>query len=449
MKRRKFITNTAKGLTAAMVFPQILSSCKDDNDMVNVGFLGVGGRGSTHLKKFISIKGVNITGIYDPFKDRKDKWVSWVNNIYEKYNSGKKSIFKFKPCKGFDDFRALLNDDSIDAVVISTPDHWHVPLSVYAIDRGKDVYVEKPLGLTIEQGQILRKKVHDKKAVLQYGTQQRSGRHFWLAAELTRRGKIGKLERIDAWCPGRGRTINGSTKPIPVPPGFSYDTWLGPAKVTPYTKDRCTNEGAWFVYDNSIGFLGGWGAHPLDIAQWGNRSDNTGPVRYSGSGSYFPKGGLFDTIDKWDIHCEYANGVKMHFFSNDYIPDYVKGKRTNIINHGTTFWGTDGWVSVDRQGIYAGDPDLLKFKVEPGQEECYVSTDHQANFIECVRSRKQPVSNIDAAVRSDTISHLCDILIRSGAEELLWDPVSEKIINPGVEMEPLMHRHQRKPYDFI
>jgi len=139
----------------------------------------------------------------------------------------------------------------------------------------------------------------------------------------------------------------------------------------------------------------------------------------------------------------------MHFFSNDYADEYVNGYREKHHDHGTTFFGTNGWVSVDRGGIYASDPEILKLEVAPGEEMCYVSKDHQNNFIECIRSRKQSISNIDSAVRSDAISHLGDVLIRSGAPELRWDPVKEVIVDPTPEMTALMHRDQRKPYDII
>ncbi len=450
MKRRQFIHNTARGLAVGMVAPYILTSCGNSSDgKVNVGFLGVGGRGQALLKHFMLLDDVQVLGIYDPFEDRRNDRAVWVSEVHEKRNANKDIKFKYEKCMAHDSYAALLDDKRIDAVVIATPDHWHVPLSYAAVDAGKDVYVEKPLGLTIEQGQILRKKVHEKKAILQYGTQQRSNRNFWLAAELTVREKIGKLERIDAWCPGQNREYTGSTEPIPVPGGFDYDVWLGPAPVTPYTKDRCTSEGSWYVYDNAIGFIAGWGAHPLDIAQWGNQSDDSGPVKYRGTGSLFPPGGLFDTINDWDIHCEYANGVKMHFFSHQHIPEYVGDYRPDVKLHGTTFWGSNGWVSVDRAGIHASDPELLKFTIEPGREKCYVSTHHQGNFIECVKSRKQPICTIDAAVRSDTISHLGNILIRSGASELRWDPEKEEIIDPTPAMKEMLHRPQRKPYDII
>ncbi len=223
--------------------------------------------------------------------------------------------------------------------------------------------------------------------------------------------------------PGENRVYNGSNIPEPLPEGFDYDLWLGPAPYTAYTADRCTSEGSWYVYDNAIGFVAGWGAHPLDIAQWGNQSDNSSPVYYEGTGKFFEPGGLYDTINSWDVYCRYANGVDMHFFSHDKMADYVEGKREQITDHGTTFWGTDGWVSVDRGSIQASNPEWLDMKFSE-ERQLYVSENHYQNFVDCIRSRNQPVCTIDAAVRSDTISHLCNMMIRSGAGKIEWDPVT-------------------------
>ena len=444
--RRKFLADSGKAAALAVTLPNLLSSCHR-KERVNLGFIGMGGRAHSLLKHFILIKQVQVTAITDPFRERMEERARWVNDVYAKRME--KGKVKYDKCLTYDTFEELLANKKIDAVVIATPDHWHVPLSVASIRAGKDVYVEKPLGLTIDQGITLRKLVHKKNAIVQYGTQQRSDKNFWLAVELTLRKKIGNLEQIDAWCLGQNSDYVTSKAPEPVPPGFNYDLWLGPAKIAPYNHYRVSREGAWHIYDYAIGFIAGWGAHPLDIAQWGNQADNTSPVEYSGTGTFFPKDSLFDTINSWDLHCKYANGVKLHFFSYDRMPDYDASYLKNFTNHGTTFWGSDGWVSVDRSRIEVSNPEWLKLDVPPGEELAYRSTHHQQNFIDCVLSRKQPVSTIDAAVRSDTISHLGDILIRTKADVLKWDPVHEDIVNPSTEMMRLQQRPQRKPYDII
>jgi predicted dehydrogenase len=449
INRRSFVLRSALAAAGAWTLPRILSSCtpsrqRGPNDRVNLAFFGVGNQGGWLLQNFMLVPGVQVVAICDTFAERREDRSRWVNEVYAK----REDAASYSSCEPYRLYSDVLQRDDVDAVVIATPDHWHVPLAYEAVKAGKDVYVEKPLGLSIEQGRMLRRLVRQKKAVLQYGTQQRSDPNFRLAAELAVNGGIGKLQRIDAWCPGSNRTYIGSREPIALPEGFDYDLWLGPAPWSPYTADRCTSEGSWYVGDNAIGFIAGWGAHPLDIAQWGNNSDDSGPVHYEGSGGFFEPGGLFDTIENWDVHCRYANGVELHFFSHHWMPQYVEGKRANPETHGTSFWGSDGWVSVDRSGIEAGSAELLQ-TVYPEDKQLYKSENHYANFIECVRSRRDPASNIDAAVRSDTISHLANILIRSGCAQLEWDPVSEAIVNPAPGIGRLLHRPQYPPYNLL
>lgn len=447
LKRRTFIREAALTTAGAWALPGMFTSCstrRSPNDRINLAFFGVGGQGSWLLQNFMLIPNVQVVAVCDAFAERREDRSRWVNEVYAK----REDAASYSSCQPYRLYSEVLKRSDVDAVVIATPDHWHVPLAYESVSAGKDVYVEKPLGLSIEQGRLLRKLVRQKKAVLQYGTQQRSDPNFRLAVELALNGGIGSLQKIDAWCPGSNRTYTGSREPIAVPEGFDFDIWLGPAPWSPYTVDRCTSEGAWYVTDNAIGFIAGWGAHPLDIAQWGNGSDDSGPVHLEGSGEFFEPGGLFDSIEKWDVQCRYANGVKLHFFSHHYMPDYVEGKREKIQSHGTTFWGSDGWVSVDRSAIEASSPELLEM-VYPEEKKLYVSENHYANFIDCVRSRRDPVSNIDAAVRSDTISHLCDILIRSGQDQLEWDPLSEQLANPLPGIERMLRRPQYPPYDIL
>ena len=447
LKRRTFMRDAALTAAGAWALPGMFTACstrRSPNDRINLAFFGVGGQGSGLLQNFMLLPGVQVVAVCDAFAERREDRSRWVNEVYAK----REDAASYSSCQPYRLYSDVLKRSDVDAVVIATPDHWHVPLAYESVRAGKDVYVEKPLGLSIEQGRVLRKLVRQKKAVLQYGTQQRSDPNFRRAAELAVNGGIGNLQKIDAWCPGSNRTYTGSREPIALPEGFDYDLWLGPAPWSPYTADRCTSEGAWYVTDNAIGFIAGWGAHPLDIAQWGNGTDDSGPLHFEGSGEFFEPGGLFDSIEKWDVHCRYANGVKLHFFSHHYMPQYVEGKREKIQSHGTTFWGSDGWVSVDRSAIEASSPELLEM-VFPEEKKLYVSENHYANFIDCVRNRRDPVSNIDAAVRSDTISHLCDILIRSGQNQLEWDPLSEQIATPLPGIGRMLHRPQYAPYDFL
>ena len=244
----------------------------------------------------------------------------------------------------------MLARKDVDGVVISTPDHWHVPLAVYAARAGKDMYVEKPLGVALAWAWKLREEVARHKVVFQYGTQQRGDqRQFRRACELVRNGYIGEIQRVDVWSPDMSTQFNaasvppyGSTRPIAVPADLDYEMWIGPAPMKPYTADRATNFGAYHIYDYALGFIAGWGAHPLDIAQWGLGMDASGPIRYQGTGKIPPKGSLWDSIESWDVQCEYANGVKMHFMGHRVAEPIVKAYHPAWCDHGTTFFGDRG-----------------------------------------------------------------------------------------------------------
>jgi len=341
----------------------------------------------------------------------------------------------------------VLARKDIDAVVIATPDHWHVPIALAAAEAGKHIYLEKPLSLTIQDGQKLRKLVQDKKIVFQYGTQQRSDSKFRLACELTRNEVIGKLERIDAWCDGGSKNF-APIKTDPIPQELDYDLWQGPALERPFSKERVSYLGSWFISDYALGFIAGWGAHTLDIAQWGNNTDNTSPIEYEGTGGLFKKDNLLDTVNSWDIQMKYANGVNMHFFSDDLAKPIVEEYRP-YMNHGTTFFGSNGWVSVDRKGICASDPEMLKHTFSEADIRLVESSNHSKNFLDAIKDQVPVVSPIESAVRTDTISQLCNIMIRSGNQSLKWDPTAETIIDADENVKSLLTRTARSPYGDI
>lgn len=429
LTRRLFIKTTA----GAIALPYVITTSalagetkSPASERVTLGHIGVGGQGSGLLGAFLQVKEAQPVAIADPNKKRRDKWAAQIG------------------CDAYNDFRDILARDDIDAVVVATPDHWHVPIALLAAKAGKDMYVEKPLGISIEQDQAARKAVRDYNRVFQYGTQQRSDRNFRFACELARNKYIGELKEIHAWCSGGAR--GGSTKPEPVPDGFDYDMWLGPAPVKPFNTDRCLRtdglKGGYHIYDYAIGFIAGWGAHPLDIAQWGNNTDHTAPVLYEGKGR-LPTDGLFDTTLDWNINCTYENGVKMRFMSYS-IARPVVSKYRPWNDHGTTFIGTKGWVSVDRAGIYADPHELLALTLKPTDIHLYKSNNHYANFARCVISRKDPISPIEAAVQSDFISHLSDIVVRT-KRSIKWDPKNEKIIGDK-DAERYTTRTMRSPW---
>jgi predicted dehydrogenase len=312
------------------------------------------------------------------------------------------------------------------------------------------MYVEKPLGVSMEWAWKLRKAVRKNKVVFQYGTQQRSQWQFRRACELVRNGYIGEVERVETWCDDI--TIDygeppaepfGSEKPIDPPEGFDYERWLGPAPVKPYTADRCTNLGAWHTYDYALGFIAGWGAHSLDIAQWGLDADDTSPVRYEGTGT-IPEKGLFDTIYAWDMECTYANGLKMRFMSPEVAKPVVE-KYRRWHDHGTTFFGTEGWVSVDRGDFHTSDPKMRGIELKSGDVPLRRSKGHPDDFIACMKSREKCISPFEAAIRSDTISHMCDVAIRLN-KTIEWDPKEERVVGNSLA-QAMLNRPVRDPWD--
>ena len=450
LTRRTFLAATSAAvLTGCATAKQPVKkhSVHGANDRVNLVQIGSGSRGGVHLGSYLRIDNAQVVGVCDCFQSRREGLTEQANKFY----ADKSGTASYNGVTAYRDFREVLARDDVDAVSIATPDHWHVPIAIAAVKAGKDVYVEKPLSVSVAWNQAMREIVNKKKAVFQYGTQQRSDSHFRFACELARSGYIGKLERIDAWCPAipadyKGVDIEGypSDTEMPVPDDLDYDLWLGPAPKAPYTDVRCTNFGAWHIYDYALGFIAGWGAHPLDIAQWGNNSDDTAPIHYEGTGT-LPENSLFNTVGTWDIHCTYANGVKMHFMDEHTAAPVISGYRPPE-NHGTTFFGSEGWVSVNRGGgIFASDPKLLEITLKDDDVHLYESANQFGNFVDCVKSRKETINPIESAVQGDLISHLSNACVRTG-RSIQWDPAKEKIIgNP--EATAMLDRPLRAPWE--
>lgn len=417
--RRGFLKG-ALGVGAALGFPSIVPSVvlgeNAPSHCVTLGHIGVGGRGGALLSESSSHADARILGICDCYKDRRERNTAKLN---QKYGS--------EVCRPYQDLREMLARDDIDAVVIATPDHWHVPAAIMAVRSGKDVYVEKPLGLSVEQDIAMREAVQRYGRIFQYGTQQRSLAHVRFGCELIRNGRIGKLSSIDVVAPAGAS--GGSTVAIPVPDGFDYDQWLGPAPVRPYTKDRCTHGGSWYVTDNSLGFIGGWGAHPLDVMVWGlGDVPEAVPVEFGGTG-VFPEDGLFNACTQWDIRGTFANGMDFHFTSGKDL---------------TVFTGEKGKVMISRGGLKTEPESLMRERIAPNEIHLTQSRHHMGNFIECVRTRRPAIAPVEAAVLSDTVTHLSLIAAMTG-RKIKWDPVKEVLLgDPGASQ--LLTRAMRGPW---
>jgi hypothetical protein len=440
--RRRFIQGAAAG-AASLAFPLVLPRAAlgrtTPSEKVTLAMIGVGSRGMGVMQGFARHDDVQFLAVCDPFRDRREAARDWLN---EKYGG--------KTVTAYEDLRDLLARPDIDAVIICTMDHWHVPAAVYAARAGKDMYVEKPLSVSMGWSWRLREAVRRYGRIFQYGTQQRSSWPFRFACELARNGYLGTIQRVDAWSPDvvKDREVlsvkpNGSTEPAPVPDGFNYDLWLGPSPQAPYTVDRCKNVGAFHTYDYALGYIAGWGVHQLDIAQWGLDMDGSSPVLIEGRGE-IPTTGLHNAITLWDVRGQYANGVKLHFMCDRVAQPVVMKYRDRWCSHGTTFHGKDGWVSVDRDGIYASDPKLPRIKLRPDEIHLYESPGQDRNFIDCIRSRRTTINPLESAIRCDTISHLSDIAIRTG-RPIRWDPQREHIIGDEAASR-MLNRPMRAPW---
>ena len=418
--RRRFLTSATAAFAAPLILPGTRAWGDDASALrtIRLGHIGTGSRGGALLRNFTSAPGARSVAVCDPFDHRR---TNAANHIEQTQGH--------KP-KSYVDFRELLADPDIDAVVIATPDHWHVPIGIAAVEAGKDVYLEKPLGYTLAQNQQMLKACEASGRFFQYGTQQRSQEILHRGMELVLNGTIGDIERIEMWCPeGQG---GGSLDEIPMPDGLDYNLYIGPAPLRPPTQDRLTKEASWYCADYALGFIAGWGAHPLDIAIWGLDFDLEGPFTVKGTGHVATPDALFNTLTTWDVEMKFAGGIEARFMSHRIAEPVVRAYNDTFRGDGTTFFGTKGWISLSRGGASASNPEWLRQRVPAESARLPYHRNWYHGFVECVRDRKPSPGSIQEAVRSDAMSHLAVIAIESG-RQITWDPNSYRIISP----EPL------------
>ena len=407
-----------------------------------MGCIGIGSMGGGHLGGWLGQEDVQLTAVCDLREAFRQKAKQRVD---EKYGN--------RDCVMYHDFRELLARPDIDVVCVATPDHWHALVGIEAAKNGKDMYLEKPADVHVAAAKALREAVHRYGVVFQFGTQQRSSRDFRFGCELVRNERIGKLHTIVVGSVSGAELANQPIQPQPDPKVFDYDMWLGPAPWSAYTFQRAASRaegspGYWMhIHDYCLGCLSGaWGIHHIDIAQWGNGTDETGPLEIEGAG-VLPKDGLCDTPVTWRVEHLYANGVKMiHMDSRHTEGEFPQFKNPMLPQRGcgVLFIGSDGWVLISRGGIDASPKSLLQETFGPGDLRLAESNNHKRNFLECVKTRQQTVCPVDIAVRSDTICHLDDIAIRTG-RKLHWDPVAEQFINDP-EANRMLSRPLRSPW---
>lgn len=400
------------------------------SERVVTAYIGVGPRGLLNVREQLTVPEAQVVAVCDVWKHVRERAKKTVDTKYG--NSD---------CKMVVDFREILGRDDIDAVGIGTPDHWHVPMTIAAAKAGKDVCVEKPLGVSINQDLACREVIKRYDRVFQYGTEARASAHCRLAAELVRNGRIGEVREIRVKAPNS--RPGGARTPRPIPEGLEYDLWLGPAPWRPYA--GCPdNGGSWYhVYDYALGFIAGWAAHPLDLLVWAFDTHLAGTWEVEGTG-VIDHNGRNDAVTNWDVNIQFSKGVKMSFWATGLKKD--EHPRLAKLGNYAQIIGTEGWIATYYRGMMTEPESLATATIARDEIHLPVSGGQETNFIECVRNRRPTVAGVDDAVRSDLISHVSDIAIRSG-RKITWDPIKEQIVGDD-EAARRMTRAVRQPWEF-
>lgn len=381
-----------------------------------VGVIGCGGMGTADMKQFISNPDVEIAAVCDVYEERLKQAVERTDGKAEPYT----------------DFRKLLERKDIDAVIVAPPDHWHALPTIYACEAGKDVYVEKPLAHTVKEGRAMVRAARRNKRVIQVGTQQRSGAHFRRAVNIVKSGKIGKVVLARCWnvwnsCPDG----IGNPPDCDPPEGLDWDMWLGPAHFTEYVPQRTHGSFRWWL-EYSGGMMTDWGAHHNDIVQWGLGTERSGPVKIEAQGKAADPGhNCYNTFPEYRVTHTYADGRKLI--------------ATNEGENGAHFEGEEGWVFVSRGTIKASDQRLLDDPLPSNATRLYESNDHTGDFLDCMRSRKQPICDAEIGHRSVSICHLGNISLRLSGRRLNWNPKTERFIGDE-EANLFVSRPMRRPW---
>ncbi len=427
MNRRQFLKST---LSAAIAAPYIIPASalgKDGatapSDRLTMACIGVGGMGTSNMNSFLSKPEAQILAVCDVDTAHRNRARDTIN---EKYGN--------KDCATYNDFREVLARNDIDAISLAVPDHWHGIIAVAVARAGKDIYGEKPLAYTISEGRAVVDAVQRHGVVWQTGSWQRSQQHFRFGCELVRNGRIGKVHTVRVGLPHGNSIDNRGTQPAPIPEGFDYDMWLGPAPWRPYNPSRCHWNFRW-ISDYSGGQLTDWAGHHCDIANWGMATEYTAPIAIEGRAVYPPaQDGLFDTPESYYFECKFAEGFTM----------IVADRKQQPKGMGVQFVGENGWVYVDRSGIEAEPKSLLTSIIGPNEIQLYQSNDHQQNFLDCVRTRALTITPVEVAHHSIMIGHLGVIAMKLG-RKVQWDGARERFVNDA-EADRMLSRPMRSPW---
>jgi len=437
LTRRSFLAAGA-ALAAPYVVPASVLGAAAPSNRITLGCIGTGNQGVNDMRGFLQNEDAQVvavcdvnTGSYGYKTAEQFLGRDPARGIVDSFYGGRSPSGRYRGCGAYTDFREVLARPDVDAVVIVVPDHWHAVMATMAARAGKDIYCEKPLSLTVADGRAMVEAVRRSGIILQAGSHERSHRQTRFACELVRNGRIGRLKRIQAVVGPWNKTgPTGAWTPTAVPEGFDYEMWLGPAPWAPYHKDRCLYNFR-FILDYSGGQTTNYGAHSLDIAQWGNDTEHTGPVEVEDAGAEFPRDGLFTAPTVVHFKARYANGVELECITRD-------------DNVACRFEGTQGWVEIGYKGFFTDPPSLKTSVIGAGEIQLYESNDHYRNFLDCVKSRREPAAPVEVAHRSATLCHLGNIAMIL-KRKLRWDPDREEF--PGDdEANRMLARGKRAPW---
>ena len=411
----------AAGSAPWFVPAHVLHGATAPSNKITLGVIGCGAQGTVDLRAFLNHADVRVTRLCDVNTKNLDAARGFVRDAY-----GSDDV------KVYRDFRELNRDISIDAVLMALPVHWHSIPSADAILNGKHIYHEKPMGMSVEEAKLVRAAVKKKGVVFQFGTQQRSDMKFRWACELARNERIGKLKEIQVGVEGGIQVEQFPEEPVPE--HIDWDRWVGPAPITPFSARKLQRRFHENISNFSLGMVSCWGIHHLDIANWGNGTDETGPISVEGSGE-FPKSGSCDAVLNWKVRYEFAKGAPITFVN--------QGAE---IGHGIRFIGESGWVHVVRGQIKASDESILRdlhnrigqmpIVLDPELLGCCGgkkddtrrvsgSDDHTLKFVDAVISGTRANCDIETSVRSDALCQLAAIVVKQN-RKLTWDPVAEQ-----------------------
>lgn len=442
LTRRQFVAVAGTAVAAPAIVPSSVFGANAPSNRINVALIGCGNQSRVDLPSMLRQPDAQVVAVCDVNRGSdgyahpehflgREPAQKKVNEHYaEKTRSG-----TYNGCDAYSDFRDVLARDDVDAVMIVLPDHWHALATVKACEAGKDVYCQKPMSLTIHDGQQMIKAVRKHGRVLQTGSQYRSNAVVRRMCELVRNGRIGEVKRAVAIINGSGAGPEPGWKEMPVPDGFDYNMWLGPAPDAPYHIDRCLYRFR-FILDYSGGQVTNTGAHATDIVQWALGTDGTGPVEFEDQDGieWPPPGHLYTTAMKSHFRARYANGV-----------EFVC--RTQDPGFGARIEGTEGWVQYsvkNMKEVEASSEAIKNSVIGPDEIHLPVSDDHYRNFLDSVKSRQDPIEPVEVGHRTVSICHAGNIAMQL-KRKLQWDPEQELFVNDD-QANQMLRRPYREPW---